>query len=83
MMKLVKGMRIVAATHNPGKVPEIAALLGGDYEIVTAGQLNLPEPEETESTFSGNAMLKARHAAQFSGEVALADAPSRHGTSLW
>lgn len=73
MMKLVKGMRIVAATHNPGKVPEIAALLGGDYEIVTAGQLNLPEPEETESTFSGNAMLKARHAARLSGEVSLAD----------
>ena len=70
MMKLVKGMRIVAATHNPGKVPEIAALLGGDYEIVTAGQLNLPEPEETESTFSGNAMLKARHAARLSGEHA-------------
>ena len=73
MMKLIKGMRIVAATHNPGKVPEIAALLGGDYEIVTAGQLNLPEPEETESTFSGNAMLKARHAARLSGEVSLAD----------
>ena len=73
MMKLIKGMRIVAATHNPGKVPEIAALLGGDYEIVTAGQLNLPEPEETESTFVGNAMLKARHAAEASGEVSLAD----------
>ena len=73
MMKLIKGMRIVAATLNPGKVPEIAALLGGDYEIVTAGQLNLPEPEETESTFSGNAMLKARHAARLSGEVSLAD----------
>ena len=63
-LKLIKGMRIVAATHNPGKVPEIAALLGQDYEILTAGQLNLPEPEETETTFAGNAMLKARHAAQ-------------------
>jgi len=72
-LKLIKGMRIVAATHNPGKVPEIAALLGQDYEILTAGQLNLPEPEETETTFAGNAMLKARHAAQLSGEVALAD----------
>jgi len=72
-LKLIKGMRIVAATHNPGKVPEIAALLGGDYEIVTAGALNLPEPAETESTFTGNAMLKARHAAQLSGEVSLAD----------
>ena len=54
-LKLIKGMRIVAATHNPGKVPEIAALLGQDYEILTAGQLNLPEPEETETTFAGNA----------------------------
>ncbi|EDX79263.1 non-canonical purine NTP pyrophosphatase, rdgB/HAM1 family [Brevundimonas sp. BAL3] len=66
-------MRIVAATHNPGKVPEIAALLGEDYEILTAGQLNLSEPDETETTFAGNAMLKARHAAALSGEVALAD----------
>ena len=72
-LKLIKGMRIVAATHNPGKLPEIAALLGGNYEIVTAGQLNLPEPDETETTFAGNAMLKARHAARLSGEVCLAD----------
>jgi XTP/dITP diphosphohydrolase len=72
-MKLIKGMRIVLATHNPGKAPEIAALLGGNYEIVTAGELNLPEPAETETTFGGNAMLKARHAAALSGEVALAD----------
>ena len=72
-LKLIKGMRIVAATHNPGKVPEIAALLDGNYEIVTAGELNLPEPDETETTFAGNAMLKARHAAQLSGEVCLAD----------
>ncbi|MFN7109398.1 MAG: RdgB/HAM1 family non-canonical purine NTP pyrophosphatase [Brevundimonas sp.] len=72
-LKLSKGMRLVVATHNPGKVPEISALLGGNYEIVTAGQLNLPEPDETETTFAGNAMLKARHAAQLSGEVSLAD----------
>lgn len=72
-LKLIKGMRIVAATHNPGKAREIAALLDGDYEIVTAGSLNLPEPDETESTFVGNAMLKARHAAELSGEVSLAD----------
>jgi len=72
-LRLIKGMRIVAATHNPGKVPEIEALLGGHYEVVTAGALNLPEPDETESTFAGNALLKARHAADRSGEVALAD----------
>jgi XTP/dITP diphosphohydrolase len=73
MLKLVRGMRIVAATHNPGKVPEIEALLGGHYVVVTAGSLNLPEPDETESTFVGNALLKARHAADLSGEVSLAD----------
>lgn len=72
-LKLIKRMRIVVATHNAGKVPEISALLGGNYELVTAGQLNLPEPDETESTFTGNAMLKARHAAELSGEVSLAD----------
>lgn len=72
-LKLIKGMRLVAATHNPGKAREIEALLDGNYRIVTAGELNLPEPDETESTFVGNAMLKARHAAQLSGEVSLAD----------
>ena len=72
-LKLIKGMRLVAATHNPGKAREIEALLDGNYRIVTAGSHNLPEPDETETTFVGNAMLKARHAAEASGEVALAD----------
>ncbi|WP_374598407.1 RdgB/HAM1 family non-canonical purine NTP pyrophosphatase [Brevundimonas sp.] len=72
-LKLIKGMRLVLATHNPGKVPEIEALLGGHYSVVTAGSLNLPEPDETESTFVGNALLKARQAADLSGEVAIAD----------
>jgi XTP/dITP diphosphohydrolase len=71
--KLIRGMRLVAATHNPGKAREIAALLDGNYEIVTAADVNLPEPDETESTFVGNAVLKARHAADRSGLVALAD----------
>ena len=73
MLKLVKGMRLVAATHNPGKAREIEALLDGHYVVVTAGSLNLPEPDETESTFTGNALLKARHAADLCGEVCLAD----------
>lgn len=72
-LKLIKGMRLVAATHNPGKAHEIATLLDGNYEIVTAAEVNLPEPDETESTFVGNALLKARHAADRSGEVSLAD----------
>jgi XTP/dITP diphosphohydrolase len=72
-LKLIKGMRLVVATHNPGKAVEIDALLGGHYEVVTAASLNLPEPDETETTFVGNALLKARHAADRAGEVALAD----------
>ena len=71
--RLIKGMRLVAATHNPGKAREIAALLDGNYTIVTASEADVPEPDETESTFVGNAVLKARHAAERSGLVSLAD----------
>ena len=81
-LKLIKGMRLVLATHNPGKVPEIEALLGGHYSVVTAGSLNLPEPDETESTFVGNALLKARHAADLAGEVAIADDSGMSVTAL-
>ena len=70
---MIGGGRLLVATHNPGKVPEIAALLDGRFEIITAGQLGLPEPDETESTFVGNALLKARAAAEASGLVAIAD----------
>ena len=72
-LKLEMGSKLVAATHNPGKVPEIAALLDGRFEIVTAGLLGLPEPDETETTFAGNALLKARHAADRAGLPAIAD----------
>ena len=72
-LTLEKGSKLLAATHNPGKVPEITALLDGRFEIVTAGQLGLPEPDETESTFVGNALLKARPAAALSGLPAIAD----------
>lgn len=81
-LKLEAGTKLVAATHNPGKVPEIAALLDGRFKILTAGQLGLPEPEETESTFVGNALLKARHAADLSGHVALADDSGMSVTAL-
>ncbi len=72
-LKLEPGTRLVAATHNPGKAREIAALLQGRFEVVAAGALGLPEPEETEATFVGNAVLKARAAADACGLVALAD----------
>ena len=70
---LPRGARIVAATHNPGKAKELAVLLEGRFEVVTAGALGLAEPDETESTFVGNALLKARAAANASGLIALAD----------
>lgn len=72
-LRLNKGLRLVVATHNPGKAREIAALLDGRFEVQAASDLGLPEPEETESTFVGNAVLKARHAAETSGLVSLAD----------
>jgi XTP/dITP diphosphohydrolase len=72
-LTLALGARLVAATHNPGKVPEITALLDGRFEVVSAGALGLPEPEETESTFVGNAVLKARAAADATGLCAIAD----------
>lgn len=70
---LERGARLVAATHNPGKVPELAALLEGRFDLVSAAELGLAEPPETESTFTGNALIKARAAAEASGLIALAD----------
>jgi XTP/dITP diphosphohydrolase len=72
-LKLEPGARLVVATHNPGKAVEIAALLEGRFDTVAAGALGLPEPEETEATFVGNAVLKARTAADRSGLIAIAD----------
>ncbi|MGB7406843.1 MAG: RdgB/HAM1 family non-canonical purine NTP pyrophosphatase [Pacificimonas sp.] len=65
---------LVIASHNPGKVREIAALLGPfGVEPVSAGELGLPEPEETEDSFRGNAELKALASATGSDRPALAD----------
>ncbi|MDC7682995.1 RdgB/HAM1 family non-canonical purine NTP pyrophosphatase [Asticcacaulis sp. BYS171W] len=72
-LTLIPGDKLIAATHNPGKAREIDTLLGGRFEIVTAGSLNLPEPDETENSFVANAILKARHAAVKGGLPALAD----------
>ena len=74
MARLFKEPKLVLATHNPGKVVEIAALVKPfGIEVVSAGELDLPEPEETETTFEGNARLKAHAAAKASGLPALAD----------
>ena len=66
--------KIVVASHNEGKVREIRDLLAPfGVETVSAGELDLPEPEETEDSFIGNAELKARAAANASGLPALSD----------
>ncbi|MDB5429362.1 MAG: non-canonical purine pyrophosphatase [Caulobacter sp.] len=81
-LTLPAGLTLVAATHNPGKARELAALLEGRFTVLSAGELNIPEPEETETTFVGNALLKARHAAQHSGRVSLADDSGLSVTAL-
>lgn len=64
----------VLATHNKGKVREFADMLAPlSIRIVTAGELGLPEPEETGDTFEANAILKAEAASQSSARIALAD----------
>jgi len=68
------GEKLAIASHNPGKVVEIGELLAPyRIEAIGAGALGLPEPEETEPTFEGNAALKAHAAARASGLPALAD----------
>src|SRR3546814_20552927 len=67
------GSTLVLATHNPGKVREIQELLGPfGLDVVSAGALGLPEPEETGDSFEANAELKALAAARAAGKPALA-----------
>lgn len=74
MARRLTEKRIVVASHNAGKVQEINDLLHPfGLEAVSAADLNLPEPDETEDTFIGNALLKARAAARASGLPALSD----------
>ena len=66
-MKIIRQFaedKLVIATHNKGKLREIKALFDGfDFAVISAGSLGLAEPEETETSFRGNALLKARAAA--------------------
>jgi len=74
MRTLTGGTKLVVASHNKGKIWEINQLIAPyGLEAVSAGALGLPEPEETETTFEGNARLKALAAATGSGLPALAD----------
>ncbi len=65
---------VVIATHNPGKLAEMRELLA-PYNIAatSAAELNLPEPEETGTTFAANARIKAMAAAKATGQAAFAD----------
>ena len=66
--------KLVIASHNAGKVREIRALLAPfGIDPVSAGDLSLPEPEETGTTFAENALLKAHASAKAAGLPALAD----------
>ncbi len=66
--------RLLIATHNAGKLKEMAHLLQPLGVAVTgAAGLHLPEPEETETTFAGNARIKAHAAARATGLPALSD----------
>ncbi len=71
--KLTPG-KLIIASHNQGKVREIRALLDPfGIEPVSAAELDLPEPEETGTTFAENALLKARASAEGASCVALSD----------
>ncbi|WP_336743634.1 RdgB/HAM1 family non-canonical purine NTP pyrophosphatase [Aureimonas altamirensis] len=65
---------LLVASHNQGKIAEIEELLGPlGFTVVSASQRNLPEPDETGSTFEENARIKALAAATATGLVALSD----------
>jgi len=72
--KLARGGRLVVASHNPGKLREIADLVRPfGLDTVSAAAMSVSEPEETETTFAGNARLKALHSARATGQPALSD----------
>ena len=74
MTRQFSGDRILIATHNAGKLEEMKQLFAPlGVSVVGAAELNLPEPEETEDSFVGNARIKAHAACKASGLPALAD----------
>lgn len=74
MTRKFTGDRLLVATHNTGKLEEMAHLLEPyGVSVIGAAEMNLPEPDETEDSFVGNARIKAHAAAQATGLPALAD----------
>ncbi len=75
--------KIVLASHNAGKVAEFQTMFEPyDVKIIGADVVGLPEPEETEDTFEGNALLKARHACEITAMPCLADDSGLSVTAL-
>lgn len=73
-MRSLANAKIVIATHNKGKLEEFRAILKPyGVEVVSAGELGLPEPAETGTTFAGNARIKALSAMKASGLIAVSD----------
>jgi len=75
--------KIVLASHNQGKIREITELLlPFGLSVLSANDVDLPEPEETELTFAGNAQLKARASCNATGLPALSDDSGLDVTAL-
>lgn len=73
-MRRFDGKRLLVATHNAGKLEEMRAMLAPyGIEVIGAADAGLPEPVETETTFVGNARIKARAAVEATGLPALSD----------
>ncbi|MDM7255179.1 MAG: RdgB/HAM1 family non-canonical purine NTP pyrophosphatase [Paracoccus sp. (in: a-proteobacteria)] len=73
-MRKFDGKTLLIATHNKGKLDEIRAMLSPfGVAVTSAGEMGLAEPEETEHTFLGNALIKARAASKATGLPVLAD----------
>ena len=82
-MRKIGAETLVIATHNAGKLKELGALLAPyGLQCISAGSLGLPEPAETGKTFTDNALIKARAAAEGSGLPALADDSGLSVTAL-
>lgn len=74
MTRKLEGGKLLVATHNKGKLAEITEILAPyGVSVIGAAEMDLPEPEETEDTFVGNARIKAHAAAQATGLPALSD----------
>ena len=74
---------LVIATHNTGKMEEFKTLFTDfSFTVLSAAMLDIPEPEETETSFIGNAILKAKAAVFTSGKAALADDSGLSVTAL-